>query len=96
MIYSKQDVDYIFARWCKAVKVKQAKPLPPIVNGSYSKPYTFIEGTYTIPSGIMGYGIARYVSGSGAISVFMRTQSRTEFVDRMLFAINSIELKSKK
>lgn len=96
MRYSNDDVNYMFTRWCKAVKVKQAKPRPPIIDGSYSKPYEFIVGTYTIPDGIMGYGIAKYVNDGGAINVIMRTESRTEFVERMLFAVNSIEIKKHK
>jgi hypothetical protein len=96
MIYDDQDVKDIFARWCKAVGVKEAKPLPPIVNGQYSEPYEFIEGTYCIPKGISGWGIAEYVSDNGGINVIIRTDTRYILAELMLFAIQCINIKAGK
>ena len=95
MRYSNQEIQSIFTYWCKCFGVKQAKPLPPIENGHFSKPYTFIVGSYTIPDGIMGWGIAQYVSNGGGIRVIMRAKSSTAFVEMMQFAILSKELKNK-
>lgn len=95
MRYTNQYVKDIFTRWCKVMGVEQAEPLPPITNGRYPKGWTSKKGTYTIPNGIMGYGIARYVNENGAINVIMRVSSRNTFVEMMEFAIKSLELKDK-
>jgi hypothetical protein len=92
MKYTETDIQDTFARWCKAVGVKQAQPLPPIVNGHYEPKADIQEGIYCIPDGIMRYGIAKYVNTGGGIDVIMRAISRNEFVDMMKFAIKSISL----
>jgi len=90
MKYTIDDAWTTFSVWCESTGVKQAEPLPPIINGKYSKHYKFIVGTYTIPNGISGWGIAVHTNESGAINVIMRTDSLSKFIEMMQFAMTSI------
>ena len=84
MKYSNAEIKHIFSQWCKAMKVPEA-------TNTMREPSKV--GTYLIPNGISGWGIARYVNNVGAIHVIFRASSGQALVDAMQFAIGSTQLK---
>lgn len=79
MRYTEQEIKERFSQWCKVMGVKEGTEIGQV-------------GAYIIPSGIMGWGIARYVNEAGGIHVIMCTSKREAFMDMLEFAIQSKQI----